>query len=73
MKKSAMRLKKTLEKEIRDITATDLQDEIIGPIFIEEYREQVSKRMKNELMRSLAIIIDLYFKILKVISEQKLI
>ena len=31
-----------------DITATDLQDDIIGPNIIEEYREQVRKRMKEE-------------------------
>ena len=34
--------------EISDITATDLQDGIIGPSIIKEYREQVEKRMKNE-------------------------
>ena len=34
--------------DIEDITATDLQDDIIGPIIIEEYKEQVSKRMKDE-------------------------
>ena len=34
--------------DISDITATDLQDDIIGPIFIEEYKEQVTKRMKDE-------------------------
>ena len=33
--------------DISDITATDLQDDIIGPIFIEEYREQVTKRLKT--------------------------
>ena len=33
---------------IEDITATDLQDDIIGPIIIKEYKEQVSKRMKDE-------------------------
>ena len=32
---------------ISDITAADLQDGIIGPIIIEEYREQVTKRMKD--------------------------
>ena len=32
--------------DISDITATDLQDEIVGPI-IEEYKKQVSKRMKD--------------------------
>ena len=34
--------------DIEDITATDLQDEIIGPINIEEYKEQVTRRMKDE-------------------------
>ena len=34
--------------EIEDITDTDLQDDIIGPIIIEEYKEQVTKRMNDE-------------------------
>ena len=34
--------------DIEDITAADLQDEIIGPIIIEEYIEQVTKRMNDE-------------------------
>ena len=34
--------------DIEDITATDLLDDIIGPIIIEDYKEQVSKRMKDE-------------------------
>ena len=29
------------------ITTSDLQDDIIGPVFIEEYREQVTKRMED--------------------------
>ena len=33
---------------ISDITAADLQDDIIGPIIIEEYREQVTKRLKDD-------------------------
>ena len=33
--------------DISDITAADLQDDIIAPIFIEEYKEQVTKRMKD--------------------------
>ena len=33
--------------DISDITATDLQDDIIATIVIEEYREQVTKRMKD--------------------------
>ena len=34
--------------DIEDITASDLQDDIIGPIIIDEYREQVTKRMKDD-------------------------
>ena len=34
--------------DIEDITAEDLQDEIIGPVIIEEYNEQVTKRMNDE-------------------------
>ena len=34
--------------DIEDITAADLQNEIIGPIIVEEYREQVTKRMNDE-------------------------
>ena len=34
--------------DFEDITAADIQDEIIGPIIIEEYKEQVTKRMKDE-------------------------
>ena len=42
--------------DIEDITAADLQDDIIGPIIIEEYREQVEKRMNDEqYMNILAI------------------
>ena len=33
--------------DISDITATDLQHDIIAPIVIEEYREQVAKRMED--------------------------
>ena len=33
--------------DISDITATDIQDEIIAPNIIEEYREQVTERMKD--------------------------
>ena len=39
-----------------DFTAADLQDDIIAPIIIEEFKEQVTKRMKNEqYMNVLAI------------------
>ena len=42
--------------DISDITATDLQDDIIGPIIIGEYNEQVTKRMKDDqYMNILAI------------------
>ena len=34
--------------DISDITAADFQDDIIRPIIIEEYREQVTKRMKDD-------------------------
>ena len=33
--------------DIEDITPADLHDDIIAPIIIEEYREQVTKRMKD--------------------------
>ena len=33
---------------IRDITATDLQDFMINPIIIQEYRKQIRKRMRND-------------------------
>ena len=47
-----------IEKDlgIEDITAADLQDDIIGPIIIGEYKEQVTKRMNDEqYMNILAI------------------
>ena len=47
-----------IEKDlgIEDITAEDLQDEIIAPIIIEEYKKQVTKRMNDEqYMNILAI------------------
>ena len=34
--------------DIEDITAEGLQDDIIGPIIIEEYKKQVTKRMNDE-------------------------
>ena len=33
--------------DISDSTTTDLQDDIIAPIIFEEYRKQVTKRMKD--------------------------
>ena len=59
------KLKDEIEKDlhIEDITAADLQDEIIAPIIIEEYKEQVSKRMKDEqYMNILAIYIRSVFQ-----------
>ena len=48
---------------IEDITATDLQDDIIGQIIIEEYKEQVAKRMNDEqYMNILAIYIRSVFQ-----------
>ena len=32
---------------ILDVTAADLEDDVIRPIIIEEYREQVTKRMED--------------------------
>ena len=34
------------DMDISNITVTDLQNDILGAIIIEEYREQVTKRMK---------------------------
>ena len=46
---SYTKVKDEIEKDldISDITAVDLQHDIIGPIIIDEYREQVTKRMKD--------------------------
>ena len=33
--------------DISNITATDLQDDLIGPIIVKEYREEVTKRMED--------------------------
>ena len=49
--------------DISDITATDLQDDIIGPIIIEEYRNQVTKRTKDHnYMRISAIYVNSEFQ-----------
>ena len=47
---SYIKVRDEIEKDLHfeDITAADLQDEIIGPNIIEEYKEQVTKRMKDE-------------------------
>ena len=55
---SYIKVRDEIERDlgISDITATDLQDDIIGPIIIDEYREQVTKRMKDDqYMKILAI------------------
>ena len=46
---SYTKVRDEIEKDldIEDFTAIDLQDDIIGPINIEEYKEQVTKRMKD--------------------------
>ena len=46
---SYKKVRDEIEKDLdfSDITATDLQDEIIGPNVIEQYREQVTKRMED--------------------------
>ena len=47
---SYTKVRDEIEKDldIEDITAVDLQDDIIGPIVIEEYREQVTKRRRDD-------------------------
>ena len=47
---SKEKVRDEIEKDLKtsDITATDSKDEIFGPIIIEEYRKEVSKRMKND-------------------------
>ena len=47
---SYIKVRDEIEKDldISDITAEDLQDDIIAPIIIEEFKEQVTKRMKDE-------------------------
>ena len=42
--------------DISDITAADLQDNIIGPIIVEEYKEQVTKRMEDEQYMNISSI-----------------
>ena len=51
------------DSDTSDNTATDLQDDIIGPNFIEEYRNQVTKKMKDyKYMLILAMYIDSIFQ-----------
>ena len=39
--------------DISDITAADLQDDLIAPNIVGDYKEQVTKRMKNEQYMSI--------------------
>ena len=49
--------------DIPHITATDLQDEILAPSIIEEYREQMTKRMKDyQYMLNLSLYVDSIFQ-----------
>ena len=60
--------------DISNITTADLQDDIIAQNIIEEYKEQVTKRMKDVgYINILAGYVSSVFKISKVISERKLI
>ena len=73
---SYIKVRDEIEKDldIEDNTAAGLQDEITAPIIIEEYKNQVTKRMKDDKsMFFYQVILVLYFKILNVFSEQKLI
>ena len=51
--------------EMSDVTATNLQEEILGPIFFEGNRKEASKRMKSDKYMDITLIP--YFKTLKVI------
>ena len=56
MKKSEIRDEIGKDFETSDITVTDIEKEILGPINIEEYRKQVWKRLKNiKFMNILAV------------------
>ena len=49
--------------DISDITAADLQDDIIGPNNIEEHREQITKRLKDDkYMKILAGYVSFVFQ-----------
>ena len=47
---SYIKVRNEIEKDLdnEDFTAADLQDEIIAPNIIEEYKKQVTKRMKDD-------------------------
>ena len=46
---SSEKVRDEIEKDLdnSDITAPDLENEIIAPFILKEYREQVTKRMKG--------------------------
>ena len=49
--------------DISDITAADLQDDILGPNIIKVFKEQVTKRMKDDkYILILAMYIDSVFQ-----------
>ena len=52
------KVKGEIEKDLgsEDITAEDLQDDIIAPIIIEEYKEQVTERMNDEQYMNISAI-----------------
>ena len=59
------KVRNEIEKDlnISDITATGLQDDLIAPINIEEYKEQFTKRMNDEqYMNILAIFTSSVFQ-----------
>ena len=47
---SYIKVRDEIEKDldIEDITAADLQDEIMAPIITQKYKKQVTKRMKDD-------------------------
>ena len=47
---SYIKVRDEIERDLdfSDITDTDLQDDVVGPIIIEEYNKQVKKRMKDD-------------------------
>ena len=47
---SYIKVREEIERDlnISDVTDTDLQDDLIGPIIIEDYKKQVIKRMKDD-------------------------
>ena len=60
--------------DLSDITDIDLQDEILCPSIIIEYRVQVTKRMEDVgYMNNLASYVSSIFEDSEIFSEQKLI